>query len=354
MSSRIRPRRRGFTLIELLVVIAIIGVLVALLLPAVQSAREAARRAECTNNLKQLGLAMHHYETSYGALPWTYAGAPLAGSAAVCWNSWSAQTLLLPFLEQQPVHSAINFSFGMNFLAAPGGVDPIQRTAITTVISGFICPSDDGKGRNSYLASNGTNFDFYSRRAGAGVLTMPDNCLGGPSTDGGVARLSAVRDGTSSTIAFAERVRGDGNDGVASAGDVYVAVPMSFPTSLFQNPADQAYLKSTVIPACSNFAQSNPTSQWSYAGLYWASGNYNQTVFNFALTPNNKTPDCSNLAPWGIIAGLYTPRSRHPGGVNVAMADGSVKFIKDSINQATWYALGTRAGKEIVSADAYQ
>jgi len=362
-----RTIRRGFTLIELLVVIAIIAVLIALLLPAVQAAREAARRAQCTNNLKQIGLAMHNYESAQQSFPWNhisgvrfptisapaptgYAGSPLYGFGALA--------LMLPYVEQQTVWNTLNFNFGMayggNATTAPP-IDPCQYTGITATIGSFICPSDGkGLGRNNYMASNGTNYDWHSRGSGAGVFGRPDTDTGLVAGTGYQARLSSITDGTSNTIAFAERTRGDGDRNMRTPSDIYTPVSMtSFPNYVLQIPADQAYLTGTAIPACMAAVTSAPTSTWNYSGYFWASGNYNQSTFNFVLTPNSKTPDCS---PWAGVAGGYgfmTPRSYHSGGVQVCMADGSVKFIKDSINLMTWYALGTRAGGEILSSDAY-
>src|SRR6266571_4963805 len=174
-------KRSGFTLIELLVVIAIIAVLIALLLPAVQSAREAARRAQCTNNLKQIGLALHNYESANGSFPWTQGTVatryPIANNGLMPWNggtgdewtNFSALALMLPYMEQQPVYNAINFAFGANWYTLPGSDDPVQLTAISVTISTFLCPSDSSSfGRNNYMASNGTNFDWWSRPNGAG------------------------------------------------------------------------------------------------------------------------------------------------------------------------------------------
>src|SRR4051794_27567406 len=181
MSFDLKPhfRRPGFTLIELLVVIAIIAVLIALLLPAVQSAREAARRSQCTNNLKQIGLAIHNYESSNGSFPWTQGAAsarfPTIFNGKMGWDTpqgngdeWAnfgSLTLMLPFMEQTNTWNTLNFNFGLNTFAGQSGsgYDAVQSTGITQVIASFICPSDSGKGRNSYRASNGTNWDWWSR-----------------------------------------------------------------------------------------------------------------------------------------------------------------------------------------------
>jgi len=353
---RIVPKRQGaaFTLIELLVVIAIIAVLIALLLPAVQSAREAARRSQCTNNLKQIGLALHNYESAQGSFPWnqnTYnniypnPSTPGAGGNDDG-NSWSALALMLPYMEQTQVSNAINFSFGFNEFAGQSGLaDPVQGTAVQVTIASFICPSDAGKGRNSYRASNGTNWDWWSRESGAG-----------PMTRGADSKISNVTDGTSNTIAFGERSRGDGDPSKYNTGDVYVGIPGSawgIPTYVVSNPADQKVIVGNVIPDCVAGAKSNPTGTWDWGGFYWAAGDYPGAKMNFVLGPNSKVPDCSPWGGTGAGIGFYSPRSRHPGGVNVAMTDGSVRFIKDSVAIVTWYALATRSGGEVISADSY-
>jgi len=358
-------RRSAFTLIELLVVIAIIGVLIALLLPAVQSAREAARRAQCTNNLKQIGLALHNYESANGSFPWNQgplsALYPAAYDGRVPWDSagtngheetnWSALALMLPYVEQAPVHNSINFAFGFNAFAGQGGLaDTVQRTAVTTTINSFLCPSDSGKGRTSYRASNGTNWDWWSRNGGAGPITRPQ------PTGQDIGTIAAVTDGTSNTIAFTERNRGDGDAGKYNPGDVYVGAPDSawgLPTYIIANPNDYNVIKTKVIPDCVAFAKANPTATWDWGGFYWAAGEYTGAKMNFNIGPNSKIPDCSPWGGVGVGIGFYDARSRHPGGVNVAMTDGSVKFIKDSIAITAWYALSTRSGGEALSSDAY-
>jgi prepilin-type N-terminal cleavage/methylation domain-containing protein/prepilin-type processing-associated H-X9-DG protein len=365
MRTQLPVRRRGFTLIELLVVIAIIAVLIALLLPAVQSAREAARRSQCTNNLKQITLAMMNYESSNASFPWTQATVstvyPVINNGKMPWDTppatgaeyqnLSAHTLMLPFMEQTPTYNAINLSFGLNPFAL---ADVCQGTAITQVINSFICPSDTGKGRNSYRVSNGTNWDWWSRDPGSGAVIRIS------PGDSSIGTIAGVTDGTSNTIAFFERLRGSNNgaNGPALPGDVYTGGPASqwgIPTYVVSNPPDFALLQSTLIPDCVTYARQNQNTGviWSYGGYFWAAGEYTNTVGNFNLTPNSKTPDCSAWGGVGTGIGFFSARSRHPGGVNVAMPDGHVQFIKDSINVKIWFALATRNGGEVVSSDTY-
>ncbi|OJW07106.1 MAG: hypothetical protein BGO49_28050 [Planctomycetales bacterium 71-10] len=354
VSDRRRPS--GFTLIELLVVIAIIAVLIALLLPAVQAAREAARRSQCVNNLKQLGLAMHNYESAQGGFPWNQA----CGRPGSSWTTIdvahgrSGHSLLLPYLEQQTVANAFNYAWGHQFLYSYD-LDVIQGTAARTVISSFLCPSDGGGiGRNNYMLSNGTNYDWHSRIEGAGVFGRPDQDNWTLPSAYGAGTIAAITDGTSNTVAFAERSRGDNSAAKKSPSDIYVGAGMPGPpTYVASNAADSEFIRTQMMPACAAFAKANPQSTWDHSGAHWGNSNYNQTTFNFMITPNNKTPDCSNWGSHGIGYGFHTPRSYHSGGVNVCLADGSVRFIKDSINVQTWYALGTRAGGEVVGADSY-
>ena len=344
--------RRGFTLIELLVVIAIIAVLIALLLPAVQAAREAARRAQCINNMKQIGLGMHNYHSTHNTFPWTSGNvSPVYPSLAAGneWSNFGALALILPAMEQNQIYNALNFRFGVYpFYSdngqAPAKVDTCQSTAIYSVINSFLCPSDQGRGRNNYRASNGTNYDWHSRPSGSGAMIRT-------ATQGINDRgLAGITDGSSNTIAFLERNRGDGDGGKYTPGDIIAGASVAgFPTFVVQNAADQTYLTGTAIPTCN--AAKNPTYDWG--GWTWAGGEYTTAVINFVLTPNSKNKDCS---PWGGVGtgyGFFTARSYHPGGVNALLADGSVKFIKDSVSPATWYGLATATGGEVISADSY-
>jgi prepilin-type N-terminal cleavage/methylation domain-containing protein/prepilin-type processing-associated H-X9-DG protein len=370
MRVRLLGRRSAFTLIELLVVIAIIAVLIALLLPAVQSAREAARRAQCINNLKQIGLALHNYESANSSFPWTqgtvaayfptiYDGrlpwdSPPTNGAE--WQNFGSLALMLPYMEQNQVHNAINFNFGNhNYGGQWGTDDQCQATAIRTVIKSFICPSDNGSGRNSYRASNGTNWDWWSRSPGAAPLTRPQP--GGQS----IGTIAAVTDGTSNTMAFFERLRGNGDGNSAKPGNVWTGGPPSqwgIPTYVVSNPADTAVLNNNLIPDCVNWAKTNTngstlTGIWPWGGYYWAGGEYTNSVGNVNLTPNAKIPDCSAWGGVGTGIGFFSARSNHPGGVNVCFGDGSVRFIKDTVAQRTWFSLATREGEEVLSADSY-
>jgi prepilin-type processing-associated H-X9-DG protein len=347
-------------------VIAIIAVLIALLLPAVQAAREAARRSQCTNNLKQIGLALHNYESSNSSFPWTQGTVsteyPIVNNGRMPWDTppgtgaeyqnFGSLTLMLPYMEQTPTWNAINFAFGM-WPYSPNSPDAVQGTATIQVINTFICPSDSfGKGRNNYRASNGTNWDWWSRDPGSGALVRIQP--GGQT----IGTISGVSDGLSSTICFFERNRGSGgtSNGIARPGDVYTGGPASqwpAPTYVMSNPADFAYLQNTLIPDCVSYAKANPGTIWPWGGQWWSAGEYTNSVGNFNLTPNSKVPDCSAWGGVGTGIGFFSARSGHPGGVNVALTDGSVRFIKDSITPLIWMSLGTRNGGEILSGDSY-
>ena len=205
---RLRSRPRGFTLIELLVVIAIIAVLIALLLPAVQSAREAARRIQCVNNLKQIGLACHNYHESKGSLP----GADMAFNI----TELSAISMLLPHLEQGPIYNSINFAFNYQ--------DPNNTTVMNTVISQFVCPSDMNDplpslgGQTNYMADMGSGIVWQAPIGPNRNLPTPNGVFHGDSA----TKFAAITDGLSNTGFFSERVMADGNNAIVSpVSDVF-------------------------------------------------------------------------------------------------------------------------------------
>ena len=372
--------RRGFTLIELLVVIAIIAVLIALLLPAVQAAREAARRVQCTNNLKQIGLALHNYHTSIDRFPMAVSKNPLFSAGDTDnqwgygrWTGWSAQALLLGYLDQAPMYNAANFNWGPGSDGAMGG-SAINSTVYNTVINGFLCPSDANAGRqrnNSYHASIGST-TYESPVTTPGMFAVWT-----------AYGLRDCTDGSSNTIAFAEALTGRNNasstntsSGDAYRGDVVEnATDPGFatnqgsddPKGYYSNQDQYLYAASNVaniltgLQACAT-AWTNgqfTTSFSSMRGFSWADGNGGWTYTNIIQTPNRDSVfpggGCRfNCAGCGIDSSFsYGVSSNHPGGANVLMSDGSVRFIKDSVARLTWWALGTRNGGEIISADSY-
>jgi len=365
--------RRGFTLIELLVVIAIIGVLIALLLPAVQAAREAARRSQCTNNLKQLGLALHNYEQSTGSFPLGGNNGPASLAEATTtsngpryWGAWSAQTMLLPYMEQKPTYDSINF----NILGRSDGfAENTNATGVMTRINVFLCPSSTPppttwlQGRlfagNCYWASTGSSIMWL------GNQTFTPN---GPFAVGGPAKaIRDLTDGTSSTIAFGEQRGGDFNDAQNSIQDIvgnnsfgtFGAGDRNMITAISNMPAGGAALL-TALNACAQSWNSRTggygtNGQRSWVGRMWHVGNYGHALGNTLVPPNSAFPYCqfwdsnSDFDSAGIVG--FT--SFHAGGANACFADGSVRFLKSTTNYTVIWALGSRNQGEAVSGDSY-
>jgi prepilin-type N-terminal cleavage/methylation domain-containing protein/prepilin-type processing-associated H-X9-DG protein len=359
MGSR---NRRGFTLIELLVVIAIIAVLIALLLPAVQAAREAARRAQCVNNLKQFGLAMHNYHSTVNSLPW---------GDGPWWIEWSAHTLLLPYMEQTPIYNAINFDNGFFLSGGPSFVInyPANTSAVYSVISVFSCPSDndrltDPNGHNNYMANSGSapNCDYggnaytaaWSEPAAGPFIYSDSGSFTNLTIGGSSINIAAITDGTSNTAAFSERVKAIGNNFTGTSAPFDPGKPtasLSIPPPVANNleSTPQAYYQICIatppVPVNGNQDAANFNDD-NISGAMWDSGQPALTRYIHVMPPNT----------WSCRSGLqiaHVANSRHPGGVNVTFCDGSVKFIKASISLAAWWALGSRAGGEIVSSDSY-
>jgi prepilin-type N-terminal cleavage/methylation domain-containing protein/prepilin-type processing-associated H-X9-DG protein len=368
-TCRTRRPRGGFTLIELLVVIAIIAVLIALLLPAVQAAREAARRVQCINNLKQVGLALHNYIGVNDCVPPAALDTRLYAGTTIANGGFSAQARLLPFLEQQALFDAANFS--LNVINGPDGVWT-NSTTIHTRLKAFLCPSDNpptwptitvdksiAPGTN-YFASVGSSLEFDSSRTGGppnGIFAYVKKGGAGPVT------LSGITDGTSSTIAFGEWQVGDGNDAIlAVPSDIIFAG--AYPPGVARNTPQMSLPAGSVpflqwIQLCGsdrNIAADRTSSHTSQLGMGWAWGLPGFSIGNVVLAPNPKTPNCSvdsgsSNTIWN--PGAWTLSSRHPGGANVLLVDGSVKFLKDSASLPVIWSLGSRAQGEILSADDY-
>jgi prepilin-type N-terminal cleavage/methylation domain-containing protein/prepilin-type processing-associated H-X9-DG protein len=355
--------RRGFTLIELLVVIAIIGVLVALLMPAVQSSRESARRTQCTNNLKQLGHALHMYHDTHQSFPSGYCsqvwGAGMADSAAPIYHGgpgWGWGTRILPDLEQSSLYNEFNFGIQLT--------DISFRTIDQTVLSVFLCPSSTGTGPVNYRAGarylmhcprincplspsqyvgnlGQYDYDDYRTSIGDGLLTFPAN-NGVLFRDSAVA-ISDITDGTSTTFLVGERSRN-----VADA--TWVGVPFSW--------VDDAWVecvfatkKITDLETGDNInlALYKPASFLVQA----RTGPFPGCVAEPGVQSRTIPPDGRIATPNRMDAGPTEYDSLHPGGCNFLFCDGSVRFLKDKMDPPTFSDLASIAGGEAVSADKF-
>ena len=350
---------RGFTLIELLVVIAIIAALIALLLPAVQSAREAARRAQCSNNLKQIGLALHNYHARQDVFPMGASASlnPLNGSPPCSsWAGWSTLAALLGDMEQAPLYNAINFALDPNGNSSR----PFNATVTGARVASYLCPSDGDAGRvhlNSYYASEGTSI-----RADEGTSKSPCGTPGQGSTGlfyyGKAYRIAEVRDGTSMTVAFGEGLVGSGG---ARARPRVTGVNIPGGTPLYDARADANATRQSIAECDALFTAVPEGRLSSNRGRYWAWGTESMTLFSTIIPPNSADH------PWGQCRFKCVPTSpessdhshitnatsNHPGGANVLMGDGSVRFIKGTLAMDVWWALGTRSGGEVIGSDAF-
>jgi prepilin-type N-terminal cleavage/methylation domain-containing protein/prepilin-type processing-associated H-X9-DG protein len=306
-----RARKAGFTLIELLVVIAIIAILIGLLLPAVQKVREAANRMSCTNNLKQIGIALHNYHSAYNHFP--------PGSTT---EGFTATSQLLPYMEQNNIYNQINFTVSATNVANSGPT----ATAIKTLL----CPSDaifppQGYGGNNYFANYGSEPHFFQNSTIAnGVFALRDTpCLS----------VLVITDGTSNTAAFAELKKGDFNNAIYSPPDWLNASSLGAPTT-----ADQAYA------LCQGINTANLSYQWYSAGGEWLNDSNTGTAYTHVGLPNSINCGFPSNLRFDVNASSY-----HIGGINLLFCDGSVNFITNAIDLPTWRALGTREGGEVVN-----
>ncbi len=346
-------QRRGFTLIELLVVIAIIGVLIALLLPAVQAAREAARRSQCVNNLKQIGLGIHNYGSATGSFP--LGSSWIVNSVGTYnWDNWSAHAMMLPYLEQRSIYNAINFAFPA---ADTCGTCPgaSNTTAIYTKINSFLCPSDPNA-----AGANGMLNDYY---ACIGTTTNSNNDNGPTSTSGMFAWRTAysfkdVTDGLANTIAYSEGLC-SAPQAVAKKGNIQMNAQTNGNAEMYDANTNPVFVLAALQTCTTKFMTAPPADISTTHGHYWSVGHTAATMFNTIVTPNDtKNPsgacrrDCNGGCDSASCA-FSNAQSAHSGGVNVLMGDGSVRFIKDSIALATWWALGTRSNGEAIDANSY-
>jgi len=314
--------RTGFTLVELLVVIAIIGMLVGLLLPAIQAARESARRSSCQNNLHQMAIAAQNYHDVKQVFP---PGVSASGS-------YSTHAYLVTFMEEKNVAERIDFKLAYNHAN--------NLFAFNYQVPGFRCPSDmdllpaDAGGRNNYYTNAGTTI------LNGAVPTDPSNGnFGMPAQTGIYFAKSAVKirdviDGTSKTVAFSEKLLGDGTNAIASRESD------TFQPGTYPKDADEA------LTQCRATDTNDVSKQGqSIVGAPWIRGYHSTTYYYHVLPPN----DLSCMYPPGRIS--TTAGSRHAGGVNTALVDATVKFVSDDVSVPVWRALGSRNGKDIVPVD---
>jgi len=363
--------RSGFTLIELLVVISIIAVLIALLLPAVQAAREAARRMQCVNNMKQIGLALQNYHSTANSFPMGSSLNYTPSYAFGGWANWSVHALLLPYLEQAPLYNAANFNYDAGL--DDSVTDATNSTVYLTRIGSFLCPSDGPAGAtniNSYRGSIGTTVvQGIPAKQVSGMFSMSSlkNNYGGANASIG---LNMVTDGTSNTITFGEAIVGVAGQGNAYRGN---GISLSAKSSTnFQKDWDgqdvqqkPATSLAAALSECNAFWQTKPPgSSWGSGmkergGWFWALGGRTFTLFNTVVPPNSNDyrwnhcylGGCAGCVP--NEAQFVNASSFHPGGANFVFGDASVRFIKSSVNMTTYWALGTRAYGEVISSDSY-
>jgi prepilin-type N-terminal cleavage/methylation domain-containing protein/prepilin-type processing-associated H-X9-DG protein len=344
----IHRSRRGFTLIELLVVIAIIAVLIALLLPAVQAAREAARRSQCTNNLKQIGLAMHNYHSTVGSFPIGNAKAVgVLGQAPYNWGTFGHLAMLLPYMEQTAIANACNFNWTVWVVGGPD----VNQTVRDTRINSFLCPSDGNAGKvmwNSYHGSMGPTTEPWGS-TGPGIFNTQ-----GPSNS-----LADITDGSSNTISHVESLVGDPNRRTMKHRGGWGSGAIANSINLYDARENLPRILQAA-QTCQTQFLGNPGGSYPNRGETWALGAPGFTLTNTILTPNSNQFIFSYCRWDDYCTGcgsdfghLFVNASNHSGGINAMMADGSVRFIKDSVNQQTWMALGSMSGGETISSDSY-
>jgi prepilin-type N-terminal cleavage/methylation domain-containing protein/prepilin-type processing-associated H-X9-DG protein len=339
--------RFAFTLVELLVAIAIIGILVGLLLPAVQASREAARRMQCANNLRQIALATHNYEAAYKRFP------GLTGS-----SSFSPQARVLPFIEQANLQNLIDFKqplfIGPAFAAR---LNPLFALPAGTVIPTFLCPSDAIEPTRATVLADGATGRYagtsYMYSLGSGTSTHYDDRY---KTDGIVwenswARFADITDGTSNTVMLAETLIGDNlvATTLPPAGTRHRKTgswsgsssnPVGIPGFILGGATISNPDLEAIVPTLTSYRGSRAEA--------WIRGVPYSVVTNGYLTPNSRLPDVNIHG-----RGWFAPRSLHTGGAQVALCDGSVRMISDSIDRSTQWAVFSRDGGEIANSNAF-
>jgi prepilin-type N-terminal cleavage/methylation domain-containing protein/prepilin-type processing-associated H-X9-DG protein len=325
-------KRKGFTLVELLVVIAIIGILVGLLLPAVQAAREAARRMQCSNNLKQIGLACLNYESAMKRFP---PGDLSVNNGAGEIPQASTHAFLLPYIEGGNSYATFNFNAQVNGNA-------VNTQARIQIIPSYHCPSDPGVTRSIVASLIDAASANYMQCLGSTALHNP---TGATSTHGiffrnSSTRVGAITDGLSNTALFAEIKKGPNGTGSLAA----VAAGTKDDFSVATRPASPANWTGNDLLVAPVVCEDRATTAWLYRGLQYYRGLLVATYYNHTLPPNARLRDCITS---GLFTGHMAARSYHTGGVNAARADGSVNFASNSIDPVAWRSIGTMGGGEV-------
>ena len=330
------PRPRGgFTVVELLVVVAVVGLLAALILPAVQASREAARATHCRNNLKQFGLALHDRHAATGALP-----AASRDEPGRRFGEYSPQARLLPYLGAGALAAEVDPTVDRVNAEHP----PFSRWDGVTVPA-FLCPTDGGPaaGALNYRINTGAPPRYDTPWGGRPPAGWPADGQFGPFRTFRVTPLSATRDGASQTAAMSEKLRGDGPGGFDRRTDAWLTGRGDV------GPGEVSAGELAEICAA---APGTPTRTYARAGNSWLQPGFHHAWYNHAAGPNPPFPDCDLTGAWYPlpVGGLYSARSDHPGGVNLLLLDGAVRFVADAVDLPTWRALATRAGGETVGA----
>jgi prepilin-type N-terminal cleavage/methylation domain-containing protein/prepilin-type processing-associated H-X9-DG protein len=346
MNRRPNLQRPAFTLIELLVVIAIIAVLIGLLLPAVQKVREAAARISCTNNLKQLGLALHNYHDTRKSFPaaMTPHTDPNYPGVPAYFFGWSVLAQLNPYLEQTNIYNTMDLTQPLyvpqannNFIISPKNI-----FAVGTMVGLFLCPSDRGVPVSSGYGLTGFGPTNYAACGGTGLNGGSPYNTDGVFYANSKTRMTDITDGTSNTAVFSESTLGDGPEN--ASGPTPPANPQLVYAFLQAPPLADA--------ACASATNWNVENR---RGFQWVAGEYRCASYNHYYLPNDPRWDCFTYSLDPSI--LYTSlgwraaRSLHTGGVNVTLGDGSVRFIGNTVSLATWRGLATRKGGEVLGSD---
>jgi prepilin-type N-terminal cleavage/methylation domain-containing protein/prepilin-type processing-associated H-X9-DG protein len=317
-------RRRAFTLIELLVVIAIIAVLIGLLLPAIQKVREAANRMKCSNNLKQLGIAVHNYHDAQGAFPPGYQNmvSPQYPNLPASRFRWSFIAKLTPYLEQTNIYNSLDLTIPL-YMDSQGGVFPVNQLGVSQTVSLLLCPSDSQT--RVYPAFGQTNYAGCLGNGANGGARIQANGLFFQNSK---VRLADITDGTSNTAMCSEQILGLGGPDVTDPTLVDVRY---------------VYGQKSLNADVSDEVCRNLTTWKTDRGARWADGEVQYEQYDHHYPPNAPQWDCVQLEhSW------KPPRSMHTSGVNVLFADGSEHFISNSVNIDTWRALGSRNGGEVL------